>query len=744
MEGMRRAAVKILILVPLSVIAALFAIGPIGIVSYSPATRVGVHSVIAFWISIPTALALLSYQRNRIRANVVILSALIFSLLVHVGSAIKNMLRLTESTVDRILIDTVTDLLEFALFGILVSGAMLCFITQMSKESNKTNPTIFVTIISVPLIIYGGFFLSLQILQPSFLMLIGWVVGIVALVANSLPLILIRRFKQEGRPYDLGYFASAFLILCVATIATMLNLVAPSVNWEYAETLQMAAFLLLCLALGVPFLKKAGYRRRSAYGFVIGLVLMAYLPFLLTITIESLSLNVFFEQSNLLAYSIIHIGAASLSGMMAILLHIYPKKKTTWTHYPLVLLFGLWAAVSFFLVIIFTVPSIILSGEPIIPFVVGSLITLALLIVTIFWTTNPPSERNHPSIRRLVIVLLLLISLVVLGEAVNQISIAILPPIADSPYGAILLLGTNLVIMLAFTYLIFLFAEDSKGKSPVEMYIVFFLGMWILPNILKSYSTTWTSGWWISEILLFVGLLAGPPLFIWLYVRTMRDEQDSHRRAGLYADILMHDISNYNQMVMTTLELLGSEEISEEQRQRLADDGSQAISFSEQLISNVRLLSESEKLEQSGLERINLVSTIISALDTFTQRVGTDELVVEFKPEKSQAIVMANEFLVHIFLNILHSALECQLRGETVTIDIQSDPQDGEQFWLVSINTPGKSIVDKDDYSSSSLSLTAAKLMTASLKGRFVMERYSRIGKCDGRLFTILLPALSE
>ena len=51
--GIRRAYAKILILVPLAVFASALAIGPGGLVSYSPATRVGVHSLLAFWISIP-------------------------------------------------------------------------------------------------------------------------------------------------------------------------------------------------------------------------------------------------------------------------------------------------------------------------------------------------------------------------------------------------------------------------------------------------------------------------------------------------------------------------------------------------------------------------------------------------------------------------------------------------------------------------------------------------------------------
>ncbi|MHA2236298.1 MAG: hypothetical protein ACXABH_13280, partial [Candidatus Thorarchaeota archaeon] len=639
---------------------------------------------------------------------------------------------------------TVTDLLEFALFGILVSGAMICASRQSSskKEENK-NLKAFVIIV-LPLIVFGGLWSAFQFLHQDLLVMLGWVIGVIAFIGYLIPLTLISQFKQEGRPYDAGYFVGAILLLCVATVATMLNLENPAINWEHAETIQMAAFLLFGLALGIPFFKKSGYRRQSAYGFIIGLVLMAYLPFLLTIVVESFSLNIIIEQLNLLAYSIIHIGAASLSGMMAILLYIYPKKKTSWNHYPLILLFGLWAGVSLVLVFMVTAPIIVLGGEPIIPFVVGSIITLTLLIITILWTKKPPAERANPSILGLGIVISVLISLVVLGEGLNQIAIGLIPPIADSPYGAIFLLGTNLVIMLTFTYLIFLFAEDSRGMPPVEMFIVFFLGMWILPNILKSYNTTWTTGWWISEILLFVGLLAGPPLFIWLYIRAMRQEQYSHNRAGLYADLLMHDISNYNQIVMTTLELLGSEDISMEQRQRLADDGNQAISFSEQLISNVRLLSESDRHEPSNMEPVNLVSTIVTALDTFTQRVGTDELKVEFKPEKSRALVMANELLVHIFLNILYSALECRLRGEIVTIGIQSLQQAGDQFWQVTINAPGKTVLEENEYSSGTLGLTAADLMTTSLNGKFDLETYSRVGDCEGRLFTIVLPAVSD
>ena len=85
-----RAIAKILILVPLGVFASWFFIGPGGLVSHSPATRVGVHSVLAFWISIPAALVLLSYHRKKQRSSILMLSALAFSIMIHIGSAALN------------------------------------------------------------------------------------------------------------------------------------------------------------------------------------------------------------------------------------------------------------------------------------------------------------------------------------------------------------------------------------------------------------------------------------------------------------------------------------------------------------------------------------------------------------------------------------------------------------------------------------------------------------------------------
>lgn len=743
MKGIRRALVKILVLVPLAIIASVLAIGPGRLVSYTPATRVSVHSLMAFWLSIPAALSVIALSRRQSIANIWLMSALAFPMVIHIGSAALNLLRLSEPPIVRVLPDTVADLLELAMFSFLLAGACGSFMRQTDSEKRRVRPLFLIpTFLLMPLVVLGGIWiLVLPVLTTDSLIGLSSMFGIISIAGFFVTSTFVLRFKEIDPPIDAGYFISSVLLFAASGVALMGTLSEPSLNWELAETFQMAALLLLALSIGIPYLRRQGFPRRPSYSFVIGLALMAYFPIFITIAIETHGIFLPLEP-NLLAYAIIHIGAASLSAMMAILLYIYPKKKNSWNHYPLVALFGMWAGIALVLVISIFSPMFAPYGEPITPITIGSLLTLTLLYLTIQWTINPPLEgRERPTVLRLLLILVGLISAVIIGEQINQYFLSMNPTLETNPLGIMLILCSNLFIMFTLAFIIFLLSEESKGKAPVEMYVVFFLAMWILPNILKSYYNTWTAGWWVSEILLFVGLIAGPPLLIWLYVRSMHEVEDSHKRANMYADLLMHDVSNYNQMMMMSMELLGSHEIPEKQRTRLADDGRQVISFSEQLISNVRLLSEAEQLKTTELQPTNLVHTIVGALDLFTRRVGTGELIVEFQAKESEASVMASDLLVHIFLNILYSALECRMRGESVTIGIHETEYSGENFWQINIEAPGRSEEQEGGFSSGTLGLLAARLMTESLNGHFEMETFARTDICEGRLFSIRLHA---
>lgn len=739
-----RAIAKILILVPLAVLAASYAIGPGGLVSHTPATRVGVHSVLAFWLSISAALVLHSYVSKRQRANIMFLAALAFLIMIHIGSAAQNITILTQESIERTLVNSVIDLTEVAIFGLILNASFLCFLRQKpAEQQQKINRLLFPIAFILPIAIYGA--LSLLVyptMMDATLIDVSWILGALSILSLLSASYMVSKIKQESIPQDFGFLISSFLMLAISVIDIILKLSAPEQGWELAETLQMAAYLVFCLGLGVPFLKHSGFSRQRAYGFVAGMILISYFPFLITIAIESMNLNVIVESHNLLAYVIIHIGAGLLSGMMAILLYIYPKKPTSWNHFPLVLIFGLWASVSLVTIVVTMIYPVSFMGELLTPYTVGSILTLCLLIYAIWWTINPPLEqRIHPTLLRMSAALSIFITLIVIGEIINQIALSVNINLASSPIGSIIIQVANLIIMFAFSFLIFLLAAKSKGTISIEIVTAAFLAMWILPNILKSYYHIWYTGWWVSEIYLFACVLAGTPLLAWLYVRTTREVTESHAQASMYADLLMHDITNFNQMIMTTFELLGSDDTPKKQRIKLAEEGCYVVSLAEQLISNVRLLSDTDLEKTVELSPMNLVSVIVKAIDEFGERINPGDISVEFNPTYATAMVLANDQLIHVFLNILYGILECKSEGGEVRIETNAMQQDEQSFWQTRISAICKADAEKKDYSSGILGISTARAILRLMHGELSIDETEVDSTTKSKFYTVTLRA---
>jgi hypothetical protein len=749
MQGKSRIIAKILLLVPLSFIASVFFLGPGGIVSYTPATRASVHSLLAFWISVPTAIGIIAYIRKPLRAHVILTSALFFMVVVHTGSAAKNLFIITQSSIEYTGASAVLDLFEYTLIGLLFLAAIVCYSRPQLIEQRKITLTVIVGIILLPPALYGFMWYVITFVLPaSTLIGLAWIFGIISTAFILVSLYLSPRINPKELPVDIGLFASSLLMIISSSIVLVISFSETTIDWVLAESLQIASFLILSLSLCVPFLRSVGFSRRAAYALNLGLMLMAYVPFLSTIIIESMNLEIAYP-SNILGFSIIHVGACSLAGMMAVLLYMHSRRKLTWNYYPLIVLFGLWSTLSLMQVVLVENPT---YNEPLISFIGGSLLTLILLLISIRWTIKPP-KANLPSflIAKLIIAYLVTITFVIAGELVNRLIVDTYQQLRNSAIGPTILLVTNLIIILALAFLIFILANQSRGRVSIDLFVVFFLAMWILPNILKSYYDYWSAGWWVSETLLFAGLLAGPPILAWLYIQETYESEESRAKADLLADLLMHDITNYNQMILTSLELLGSTDIEVNQRARVAQDGSRVISLAEQLISNVRLLTESERLKSRELRPTNLVSVIVSALDAFTQQSLSENVTIEFKPDIDTALVMANELLYHVFLNILYSALEYPMEESDITVEIAPNTHDDITWWEAVLEVPGQWIrqgerfrmynVDTENYSGNSLGLMAARILTESLGGQFSIREASTN---SGEIRTEFVVRLSE
>jgi signal transduction histidine kinase len=744
---------KVVILVPLAITASVLAIVGLGIVSQTPTARVGVHSLLAYWISIPAAVGVLTIRERPTTSHVVFNSALLFTILIHIGSAIQNLLAAPETIVQRQPVSIVADLMEFALLGIVLAAALIILESRRDSDGSSASTVFAMLLVFLPLAVYGAvWYILIRVLPEFLLMVTGIVVCALAVVAFAVAAYLSPKLREAHLPADPGFFASGIILMAVSSVLLLASLFTQSPTWIYAETVQGAAFLMLGISVGVPYLKRTGLPRRSTYTLVTVLALLAYIPFLITTLIESTTPNIVYVPENQLVNLIIHVGAGSLSAMMTYLLYAFMKRRTAWTLFPFILLFGLWTGVSVVSISTIIFPFLTPLGEPIIPYVVGSIMALVLLFYSVKWTEAPPKTEfaDRPAIK-LALGILLLSSAVVLGEVGNQLYLRSYPAQSGSPIGNSLLLGTNLIVMFAFAYLVFFLTGRSGGRIPLEVYVAYFLSLWIVPNILKSYYDKWSAGWWVSELLIFIGLLIGPALLALLYVRAMREAEDSHSRASLYADLLMHDITNYNQMTMTALELLGAEGVLDEVRGRLARDARQILQLSEQMIANVRLLTKTEELPSKPFEPTDLVLVVVGALDEVTQEIGSENVGVHFTPVRHRAFVMANEYLIHVFVNLLINVLQHPPEEKTISVEVAPHTEDGVEWWQVRFGVPGRwiehgsrpTLFDREvgSYSGSALGLLVARLLAESYGGSVTMEDRIMGEFFKGTVFVVSLPA---
>jgi signal transduction histidine kinase len=714
---------------------------------------VGVHSLLSYWASIPAAILVLAFLRRPTKSLAAFASALLFPILVNIGSAISYLTNLIAAPTVKEIPNLVTDIYEYTVFGAFILTALL--LRQKSSEEKTLTTRMgfafgFIAVF-MPGAIYGFmWFFIIPWMTPEMLFYFGASTALSGILLTLMAVYLLLKQGYHEISVDIGYFASACILSAVAIGILVAELFWPSTLWIYAETLQMASYFLIIIAICVPFLRKVDFNRITSYLIVLALAVLSYLPFTITISIEAADLPAIFEPMNTLAFSIIHIAVGSLSAMMGFLLFTYSKRRPSRNLYALIMLFVLWAEVA--TVSVFTVLPLDFAprGEPVVSYLVGSILSIPLLYLATRWTPkNHHEETAPPSSWLLLVGAVVLFGAILAGEIGNQLILQRYIWLSGNPLSNALLLLSNLLLIFLIAYLLFTQAELAGGQTSIEVYVVLFLSMWIVPNVLKSYYNIWTSGWWVSEILILLALMIGPAFLGLLYMRSMRDAEDSHSKATLYADLLMHDISNYHQMLLTAVELLGEEGTSTAQRERLSSDAYHVISLAEQLITNVRLITESEDLSQESFIPLNLMETLVESLDRVMRVAGGKGVKLQLMPFSAQAYVLGSSVLKHVFINIIHGVLLQPLEAQKISVEIQPRSEMGSEYWIIRIFVPSwwmdiESDVSppgaQEDFSGTALGLLVSRLVTESLGGTLTVLKNMEESEM-GTSFQVLLPA---
>ncbi len=750
LRGRRRDLTKVIVFVSLAILSIVLTIGAAGIVSLSYVTRVGVHSLLAFWASIPAAVIILELQQRYSLSKMLFGTSFIFTMLIHVASALRNLLQFGAESIEVTTVDSVSTLIELATIGTLFVLSLLFRYLHDGEFTRQRRWASAIVIIGSPVIFY---ILCSNLILPFFSpeMLVAG--GITACLIATLTFVIVPfigyRRPEKSIPLDLGYITSASILMILSAVLVLSALIENSDIWVYAENTQIAGLLLFGFATAIPFLKSSGFSRASRYGVVSVLALSTYLPLLVTTIIETLSIDVLFE--NTLAFGIIHIGTCCLAAMMAALLYAYSRIRPSGIQYPLILLFTLWAGVFFASILPMFWPE---YGEQLSPYLAGSIITLILLRDVEKWSSSALAERAIPSTRTILVRVLLILTVISVVEILNLQVLLRFGEFEWTVIGNSVLLASTSILMLGFAYMIFLLARRGHGSLSFETYVVAFLSLWIVPVTLKSFYLQWSAGWWLSEILLFIGMLIGPAVLGFLYIRVMREADRSYTRARLFAGLLMHDITNYNQVTLTTLELLGSGELPQGRIESLVADAKRAVSMAEGLVENVRLLSSGDSLSTDVLKKVDLVSMTVQAMDSVARNEDGVVPVMNFQPAAEHAFVTGNSLLLGALVNLVYAALELSSIGDEILLKLDYNRGLGQSWWEIEIVVPtaldslGDAVLQDSDMlpgeTRVNLRFQVAEMVAEQLGG-FSSMKIKRGDSLDrGVRFTLALPAWDE
>jgi PAS domain S-box-containing protein len=124
----------------------------------------------------------------------------------------------------------------------------------------------------------------------------------------------------------------------------------------------------------------------------------------------------------------------------------------------------------------------------------------------------------------------------------------------------------------------------------------------------------------------------------------------AHNVALLYQDITGHDIRNYLQAILIASDLLQTDE-NEKTKLSLIDYINESVTECSDLIRSVQ---DTATLLTTPLEKTSIDFSLKSSIEAFQER--HKDVTIEQQIEVKQAVVIADEFLLHCFENILDNS----------------------------------------------------------------------------------------
>ena len=163
-------------------------------------------------------------------------------------------------------------------------------------------------------------------------------------------------------------------------------------------------------------------------------------------------------------------------------------------------------------------------------------------------------------------------------------------------------------------------------------------------------------------------------------------------RSEFYIDLMAHDIANMQQGITASLELLLAEDGVSESVRSLAETALTQTRRATALIGNVKKLAATAK-QEIMLTKMDPYIALTKAIDITKSSAPEREVIVETNLGSGEQEVIADEFLMDVFFNILHNAIKADTSRQVV-VDVIVRPTDDGSTLEMRFEDQGPGISD--------------------------------------------------
>jgi signal transduction histidine kinase len=229
--------------------------------------------------------------------------------------------------------------------------------------------------------------------------------------------------------------------------------------------------------------------------------------------------------------------------------------------------------------------------------------------------------------------------------------------------------------------------------------------------------------------------------------------REAYNNANFYKDLFTHDINNILNAVRLSSDLLREFRDDPKRQEEMREIIENQVKRGEELVSNVRILSQIEETEIS-LKSIKVNDVIADAINFLRDSFTNKKIDVKIEAPDKELHVMANDLLLDVFENILTNAAKYNDNSIIIIVIKLSEVKEQDKGYLkIEFNDNGRGVFDEDKEAilrkgfkkdkrvrGLGIGLSLVKNLVDSYKGKIWVENRIPEDFSKGSNFIILIP----